>query len=82
MSSLGMTGNGNYTAEDRLRAMLAAELRLGLSVAGVEVPVDADMSTLWRLTDHVILDGRRPFNLEKSFAYADVLDMMTENTES
>ena len=66
----------NYTATDRLRAMLAAELRLGLEVAGVEVPVDADMATLWRLTNHALLDEKRPFNLEKSFAYSEVLDMM------
>ena len=71
-----MNDNGNYTAEDRLRAMLAAELRLGLDVAGVEVPVDADMATLWRLTNHALLDDKRPFNLEKSFAYAEVLDMI------
>ena len=71
-----MNDNGNYTAEDRLRAMLAAELRLGLDVAGVEVPVDADMATLWTLTTHALLDGRRPFNLDTSFAYGDVLDMI------
>ena len=66
----------NYTATDRLRAMLAAELRLGLEVAGVEVPVDADMATLWRLTHQALLDDHRPYNLETSFAYSEVLYMM------
>ena len=77
-----MNDNGNYTAEDRLRAMLAAELRLGLEVAGVEVPVDADMATLWRLTKHALLDEKRPFNLEKSFAYSEVLDMIRKDDRS
>ena len=78
-----MTGNGNYTAADRLRAMLAAELRLGLEVLDDdEVPAGADMATLWLMTNRALLDGKRPFNLTKSFAYAEVLDMIRQDNRS